>query len=162
VPAIGLTSPRQNIPRGEGADGASFDRQFTGRCCGPEMIVKKKKSVQHSTVRMRRRSCHFCGPCMRLDPTDNANQGVGTCKYEQLCGPADNVVGVAKEASKTTQITRSSVRAAEHVEVVKRGCCRCSRRSSLQKGAGGVVPGRRHESIVQAKRYFLGPSWRKG
>jgi hypothetical protein len=36
-----------------------------------------------------------------------------------MCAVANNVVAVAKEASTTTQITRSSVRAEEHVEAVR-------------------------------------------
>ena len=46
---------------------------------------------------------------MRLDLTDNANQGLNSCKYEELCGPADNVVTVGKEADNKTSITRPAV-----------------------------------------------------
>ena len=55
VPAIGLGSPRQNIPRGVGVTGATTDRQFTDQNQGTETRPHKGKSCQHSIVRMRRR-----------------------------------------------------------------------------------------------------------
>jgi hypothetical protein len=119
VPAIGLGSPRQNIPRGIGI-GASKDRQFTDQNCGPENLPYKKETAQHSIVRMRRRSCHFCKCCMRLDPTDNANQGDNGCEYGDICGPANNVVKVPKEKSKTSRITRSQSGVAEHLAMVQK------------------------------------------
>jgi len=48
-----------------------------------------------------------------------ANQGANECKCQELCGPASNVVAVAKEADRNTQITRSSSGAAGHVTELK-------------------------------------------
>ena len=115
VPAIGLGSPRQNIPRGDAAVGACKDRQFTDQNCAPEF----KKGIQQSIVRMRRRSCHFCACCTRLDPCDDANDKTNPCQCEELCGPADNVVAVAKEADRKTHVTRSAAGEANHLEHVK-------------------------------------------
>lgn len=115
VPAIGLGSPRQNIPRGDAAKGAHKDRQFTDQNCKPE----SKEGKLHSIVRMRRRSCHFCKGCMRLDPCDDANGKQNPCQYEELCGPADNVVAVAREKDRTARVTRSASGANNHLERVK-------------------------------------------
>ena len=57
---------------------------------------------------------------MRLDPTDNANQGDNGCEYGDICGPANNVVKVPKEKSKTSRITRSQSGVAEHLAMVQK------------------------------------------
>ena len=69
VPAIGKGSPRQNIARGASAAGAVKDRQFTDQNSEEEIV----RGVSHSVVRMRHRSCHFCKPCMDLDPAGRDN-----------------------------------------------------------------------------------------
>ena len=117
VPAIGPGSARQNIPRGEKTLGAYKDRQFTDQNCKPES--RPGTSCQHSIVRMRRRSCHFCTCCMRLDPCDDANGKQNPCQHEELCGPADNVVAVPKEPDRKTHITRSEAGAADHLSTVQ-------------------------------------------
>jgi hypothetical protein len=104
VPAMGLGSPRQNIPRGDAAKGAYKDRHFTDQNCAPE----SKEGQLHSIVRMRRRSCHFCNCRMRLDPCDDANDQKNPCQYEELRGPADNVVAVAREKDRSARVTRSA------------------------------------------------------
>lgn len=113
VPAIGPGSPRQNIPRGSTTAGASKDRQFTDQNCGAEVVG----GVSHSIVRMRHRSCHFCKPCMRLDPSGKSSGGTQKCLYEELCGPADNVVRVPRQKVKNTVATRSSAASDRRVEL---------------------------------------------
>ena len=106
VPAIGKGSAPQNIPKGIPAKNAVHDRQFTDQNCGP--VVSGGK--QAASVRMRRRSCHFCPGCRQLEPMDPAHQGKGRCGYEDHCGNPDNVVEIMKDPSmKGMQITNANV-----------------------------------------------------
>ena len=49
-----------------------------------------------------------------------ANHGASPYKHQELCGPVANVVAVAKESDRNTQITRSSAGAAEHIAELNR------------------------------------------
>ena len=105
VPALGSKSAPQDIPRGEGTKGATKDRQFTDQNC--------KLEKGHSPVLMRKRSCHFCDCCMRLDPMDRANRkapatdveykGPNSCAYSVICGNPDNIVQVPRKQEKGTK-----------------------------------------------------------
>lgn len=89
------------------------DRQFTGRNSEGKIVG----GVSHSVVRMRHRSYHFCKPCLELDPAGQATHGLGKCKYEELCGPADNVVQVPKAKVRGTAATRTGAAAAMRLEI---------------------------------------------
>ena len=105
VPSSGNGSAPQDMPRGGRVVGATKDRQFTDQCSDLEQ--------GQSVVLTRLRSCHFCDGCMRLDPMERANRkespkdgdnlGAKPCSYEDLCGPADNVLYFPRKEVKGTK-----------------------------------------------------------
>ena len=66
--------------------------------------VEREKGESFVTTRMRRRSCHFCECCMRLDPTNRVEGGSNPCKFSALCGDPDNVIMVRREVVHGTKI----------------------------------------------------------
>ncbi len=112
IPAIGIGSPPQDIPRGASSKGATACRQLTDM----NNKVERGKGESFVTTRMRQRSYHFCllssvnvACCMRLYPTNRVEGGSNPCKFFSICGDPDNVVMVQREVVHGTKIKRCDI-----------------------------------------------------
>ena len=110
VMTVSAADVNQNITKGKTVDGSKVCRQFT--CVNDPL-----------SCRVRRRGCHECEGCMRLDPEDLANSGEQPCKRQKLCGKLPEIIQLEMDDTQsTTRVTRgkSAVESATQAEVLSR------------------------------------------